>query len=362
MRIIVNQPNLLEGIQIIQNVIPSRTTLPVLSNFLIETQENRIKMVATDLDLGISTSVLAKIQEEGGITIPAKRFSEIIRELPSEEIDITVKKNNSIHISCGTCFFKLMGIAKEEFPKIPKIEKRENLVLSQRELKRMLELTSFTISHDEARYILNGILFDLQGRSLTLVSTDGRRLSLVKKDDLGETGNLQMIVPLKTIQELNRLLKEEGEVKIIYNEKQVCFELNGIVVISRLIEGEFPNYSRVIPEEKKDKLKINREAFLQAVKRASLFTTAETLSIKLEIFKEKMVVSKIVPEIGEAREEIAIDYGGKEFAIGFNPYYLIDILKNLKEEEIPLELEDPDKAGVIRLPHYIYIVLPMKLA
>lgn len=362
MKIKINKGDLLTGIQVVQNVIPTRATLPVLSNFLIETQKEKIKIIATDLDLGILTNVPAEIQEEGGITIPAKRFSEIIKELPEEEINISVKKNNSIHITCGTCFFKLMGIPKEEFPKIPRIEKEENLVLPQRELKRMLELTSFAVSHDEARYVLNGILFDMHEKLLNLVATDGRRLSLAKKDNLEKTNNVQMIVPMKTIQELNRLLKEEEEVKIIYNEKQVCFELGGIVVISRLIEGEFPNYAQVIPEEKKTKLRLKREAFLQAVKRASLFTTTEALSIKIEIFKDKVVVSKIVPEIGEAREEMSSEYAGKEFAVGFNPYYLIDALKSLKEEEIPFEIEDADKPGVIRLPNYTYIVLPMQLA
>lgn len=351
----------MEAIQALQNIVPTRITLPVLANFLIETQKDSINMTATDLDIGISKTVPAEIQEEGKITVPAKRFSEIIKELPEEgEITISVKKNNSIHITYETCFFKLMGIPAEEFPKIPKIEKEEALVLEQKELKNMLELTIFAVSHDESRYILNGILFDLRGKTLNLVATDGRRLSLFTKE-LEKPGDLQIIIPLKTIQELNRILKEEGEIRIIQSENQICFKLEGTQIISRLIEGEFPNYKQVIPEEKRIKLRIKREPFLQAIKRASLFTTAESLSIKIEVFKDKMVISKIVPEIGEAREEIPIEYGGKELVIGFNPYYLMDVLKNLKEEEIPFELEDSDKPGVIRLPSYIHIVLPMHL-
>lgn len=361
MKIKVKRKNLMEAIQALQNIVPTRITLPVLANFLIETQKDSINMTATDLDIGISKTVPAEIQEEGKITVPAKRFSEIIKELPEEgEITISVKKNNSIHITYETCFFKLMGIPAEEFPKIPKIEKEEALVLEQKELKNMLELTIFAVSHDESRYILNGILFDLRGKTLNLVATDGRRLSLFTKE-LEKPGDLQIIIPLKTIQELNRILKEEGEIRIIQSENQICFKLEGTQIISRLIEGEFPNYKQVIPEEKRIKLRIKREPFLQAIKRASLFTTAESLSIKIEVFKDKMVISKIVPEIGEAREEIPIEYGGKELVIGFNPYYLMDVLKNLKEEEIPFELEDSDKPGVIRLPSYIHIVLPMHL-
>jgi DNA polymerase-3 subunit beta len=363
MKIKIKHTELLEGIQAIQNVIPIRATLPVLSNFLLETQKDKIKIVATDLDLGISKNITAEIQEEGGITIPAKRFSEIIKELPpEEEIIISVKKNNSIHINCRACFFKLMGIPKEEFPKIPKIEQEDKIILKQKELKKMIELTFFAVSHDEARYVLNGIFFELQNKIIYLVSTDGRRLALVKKEEPEKNiGDFKMIIPTKTIQELNRLLTEEGEIKIIHSENQVCFELDETLIISRLIEGEFPNYAQVIPDERKTKLKINREGFLRAVRRTSLFTTAESLSIELGIFNNKMVVSKIVPEIGEAREEVSIEYTGKDFTIGFNPNYLIDVLKNLKEEEISLELEDSDKPGVIRLPNYIYIVLPMQL-
>ncbi len=361
MRAKLNHADLLEGIQSIQNVIPSRATLPVLLNFLLETHEGLVRITATDLDMGISKNIPAEIQEDGKITIPARRFGEIVRELPEEkDITISVKKNNSIHINCGACFFKLMGMPAEEFPKIPKIDKEKNFALKQKELKQMLELTVFTVPHDEPRYVLNGMFFDLKDAVLNLVATDGRRLSLVKRN-IEKTNSVQMIVPVKTIQELSRLLKEEGDVKIIYSANQVCFELNGTIIISRLIEGEFPGYAQVIPEEKKTKLLINREAFLQAVKRAALFTTAEALPVKLEAFKDKMVISKIVPEIGEARDEIPLNYGGKEFAIGFNPYYLIDVLKNLKEEEVPFELEEGDKPGVIRLPEYIHIVLPMQL-
>ncbi|MFN7171095.1 MAG: DNA polymerase III subunit beta [Candidatus Omnitrophota bacterium] len=361
MKIRVKRENLTEAIQALQNVISTRITLPVLANFLLETQKDSLRMIATDLDIGISKTIPAEIEEEGKITVPAKRFSEIIKELSGEkEINISVKKNNSIHILYENSFFKLMGIPAEEFPKIPKIEKEEDLVLGQKELKNLLELTIFAVSREEARYILNGVFFDLKEKSLNLVATDGRRLSLVTKN-IEKPVNFQMVVPLKTVQELNRLLKEEGEVKIIQSENQVCFKLDDTLIISRLLEGNFPDYQQVIPPEKKVKLKIRREPFLQAIRRVSLFTTAESLSIKIEVFKDKMVISKIVPEIGEAREELPIEYGGKEIAIGFNPYYLLDVLKSIREEEIPWELEDADKPGVIRLPNFIHIILPMQL-
>ncbi|MCX5657252.1 MAG: DNA polymerase III subunit beta, partial [Candidatus Omnitrophica bacterium] len=174
MKIKVNHKELLDGIQAIQNVVPTRATLPILSNFLFETQKDSVRIVATDLDLGVSKIIKAEVQEEGGTTIPARRFGEIIKETPqNEDITIQVKKNNSIHITCGACFFKLMGIPREEFPKIPKIEKKETLTLEQKELKKMLDLTSFAISHNETRYVLNGALFSLKDGTLSVVATDG---------------------------------------------------------------------------------------------------------------------------------------------------------------------------------------------
>ena len=362
MKFKTNKEILVGGIQAVQNVIGVRSTLPILSNILIETQQDGIKLTATDLDIGISCVIPVDIQEQGAITLPAKRFSDIIKELPSEDVSITSKKNNLVVIETGLCQFKIMGLAREEFPKLPEFKDKEVIKLEQAGLKQVLNLTSFAVSFDETRYILNGILFKINKNNLTLVATDGRRLAIIeKKLNQGIDRDINIIIPIKTIHELNRNLKDEGELSLLLGNNQVLFDLGNVVVISRLIEGEFPDYRQVIPPLSENKMRVDRTQFLLALRRAALLATPDYQAVKLEVFKNKLVVSKSTPDIGESREELNMEYQGKEMAIGFNPDYLIDALKNLTVETIEFELTDSEKPGVIRIDGYIYIVLPMRL-
>lgn len=363
MKIEVAKSVLLNGIQKVQNVISTRATLPILSNILIEAQQGKFKLTATDLDIGISCVVPVDIQEPGTITIPAKRFGDIIKELPNDSVSINTKKNNLIIIETKSCQFKIMGLPYEDFPKLPEFKEGGVVKLDQATLKEMLCLTSFAVSIDETRYILNGILFKMSPNNLTLVATDGKRLAVIEKTLKQNTEkDLRIIVPLKTIQELNRNLQEEGELSLLLGNNQVLFDLGSAVIISRLIEGEFPDYQQVIPPASENKINVGREQFLLAVRRAALLSTPDYQAVKLEVLKNKLVVSKSTPDIGESREEVTIEYQGKELAIGFNPNYLIDVLKNLKAEKIEFELTDTEKPGVIRIDGYVYIVLPMRLS
>jgi DNA polymerase III subunit beta len=353
---------LLGGIQTVQNIITAKIALPILSNILMETQQDSLKLTATDLDVGISCVIPVDIHEPGAITIPAKRFSDIIKELPSDTVDITTKKNNLVIIDAQTCQFKIMGLAREEFPKPPEFKDKEVIKLGQATLKQMLNLTSFAVSFDESRYILNGILFKISQNNLTLVATDGKRLAIIERklnQDINK--DISIIVPIKTIHELNRNLKEEGELSLVLGDNQTLFGLGDIVIISRLIDGEFPDYRQVVPPVSNNKMKIDRSLFLLAVKRAALLSTLDYQAVKLEVFKNKLVVSKSTPDVGESREEAPIEYQGKEMAIGFNPNYLTDVLKNLPDEQVELELTDSEKPGAIRINGYVYIVLPMRL-
>ncbi|MBP7835914.1 MAG: DNA polymerase III subunit beta [Candidatus Omnitrophica bacterium] len=363
MKFKVEKDVLLAGIQTVQNVITSKATLPILSNILIETQQNNLRLTATDLDIGISCVIPVDIQEQGAITLPAKRFSDIIKELPAHAVSITTKKNNQINIETELCQFKIMGLAREEFPKLPEFKDKEVIKIDQSLLKHILNLTAFAVSVDETRYVLNGILFKINKNTLTLVATDGKRLAIAeKKLNYTPEKDLSIIVPIKTVQELNRNLKDEGELSLILGSNQVLFDLGGVVVISRLIEGEFPDYKQVIPPACENKVRLGREEFLLAVRRAALLSTPDYQAVKMEVFKNKLVISKSTPDVGESREELTVAYTGKELAIGFNPGYLIDVLKNLHEDMVELELTDSEKPGVIRISGYVYIVLPMRLS
>jgi DNA polymerase III subunit beta len=362
MRLQIKKQDLIQGIDTIQNIISTKTTLPILSNILIETQGNKLRLTATDLNIGISCVIPVNILESGSITIPARRFSGIIKELSDEEIDIETKKNNMVIISTKLCQFKIIGLPSEEFPKLPEFKDKEVIKLDQAQLKHMLSLTSFSVSFDETRYILNGILFKINQNNISLVSSDGKRLAIShKKIKQPASKDINLIVPFKTISELNRNLKDDGEISLIVGANQVLFDFGDVMIISRLIEGEFPDYQQVIPPVADSKIEIDREMFLLAVKRASLLSTPDYQAIKFEVFKDKLLISKSTPDIGESREEVPMKYSGKEMVVGFNPSYLMDVLKNLSEAVIEFEITGSEKPGVIRKDGYVYIVLPMRL-
>lgn len=362
MKIKILKQTFLKNIQHVQNIISSKSSLPILSNILIEAEKNKVVLTTTDLDIGISSALETEVEEEGAITIPAKRFNDIIKELPDEDISISTMKNNSMVIKCSKCFFKIMGLPKEEFPKLPEFKDEPSVVIKQSVLKNMIAMTHFSMSHDETRYVLNGALFLFKGKKLAIVTTDGKRLSFVKKDLEKDGLNKAIVIPSKTIYELNRILSDEGDVKIIFSENQVKFDLKNITVISRLIEGDFPNYEQVVPKEPQEKIIINRGLFLDGIKRAALLTTQDSQSVRFEILKNKIVVSKSSPNIGEVREELDTVYKGHEITVGFNPGYIMDALKVIPQDEIALEVFGPDKPAVIRIEDwFLYLVLPMQL-
>ncbi|MFA5143187.1 MAG: DNA polymerase III subunit beta [Candidatus Omnitrophota bacterium] len=356
---------LIKGIQEVQSAISTKSSLPILSNILIEATENNLILTTTDLDIGITSKIEIKPQAPGAITVPAKKFSDIIKELPDNEpISISVKKNNLVSIECGKSAFKIMGLPKEEFPQLPEFKDKDFLVMQQKKLKTMLRLTGFAISHDEARYVLNGVLFVIKPTYIRLVATDGRRLAMIEERmQLPKTLERKFIIPTKAVNELDKSLGENEDVKIFMNDNQISFDMGRTRLISRLIEGEFPNYEQVIPKEAKDKLITLKESFLAAVKRAALFTNQDSAAIKLDLGKDKVVISKSTPYLGEARVEVDAEYKGKEMSMGFNPDYLVDLLKNIDEEKIAFEVTDAEKPGVIRIgAGYVYVVLPMQIA
>jgi DNA polymerase III subunit beta len=363
MKVKAGRDTLIKGLEVIQNIISSKATLPILSNILVETQKDKLRLTATDLNIGISCVIPVNILEPGAITIPAKRFSAIIRELSDEEVEINTKKNNLVVIETKNCQFKIIGLPPEEFPKLPELKDKEVIKVEQAMVKQMLAQTSFAVSLDEIKYILNGILFRISKDSLTLVATDGKRLA-ISKSKLAQpvSKDISFIVPYKTLQELDRNLAEEGELALIIGQNQVLFDFKDTVIISRLIEGEFPDYQQVVPPQSEQKIKADRQQLLLAVRRAALLSTPDYQAVKLELFKDKLVISKSTPDVGESREEIPVEYRGKEMMIGFNPVFITDVLKVMTEPSVELEVSGSEKPGVIRAQGYVYIVLPMRLA
>lgn len=365
MDLTIQKEILAEGIQLVQNAVSQKSSLPILSNVLIEVIGNDLRLTATDLDIGICATIPVSVMQEGSITVPARKFFDIVKALPDgSEVSISIKKNNFVTIKSGKAQFKIIGLPKEEFPQLPVFKDRDSISIEQKSLREMLNLTDFAMSKDDTRYVLNGILLIVKGDTVSVVATDGRRLAVInKKLDQKTQVDREVIIPLKTVQEIKKMLGEDGEVQIKFSDNQVQFLLPSSFVLSRLIEGEYPNYQKVIPTKSSKEIKVSREDFLSATRRASIFTDQDSMAIRLSIKKKKMMISKNTPYLGEAKEELDIDYTGPdELEIGFNPRYLIDVLKSLSDDNVTFEVNDSTKPGVIRKGgEYTYVVLPMQL-
>jgi DNA polymerase-3 subunit beta len=369
MNLTIAKDQIIAGLQAVQNVVSTRTTLPILSNVLMRASEGKVEFTATDLDVTVACSVEAKVSKAGATTVPVKKLFGIVRELNGGEIEIETDEKNVTSIRSGSSFFKIHGLAAEEFPPMPKFKDDKKVGLQQETVRAMLKKTSFAVSTDESRYVLNGIFISLKDGKMTLVATDGRRLALVDEEvEISEKSAGEFIVPAKAISELNRLLQDKGEVELKFGENQSSFALKNekgfsVLLITKLIEGNYPNYRQVIPGEAKERIPINREELLQALRRAEIMTSEKANSVKLTFGRNQLAITANSPEVGEARETLAVNYKGKEMAIAFNPRYLIDPLSALSEDEVFIELIDELSPGVLKINGpFLYVVMPMRLS
>lgn len=369
MNLTITKEQISHGLQSVQNVVSTRTTLPILSNVLLKAEGNRLEMTATDLDVTITCSVEATVKKPGATTMPVKKLFGIVRELANPEIELETDDKNVTSLRSGSSFFKIRGLGAEEFPPPPKFKEDKKVVLPQEKIRGMLRKTSFAISTDESRYVLNGIYMTLKEHKLTMVATDGRRLALVDEEvDVSEKSQGEFIVPAKAVNELNRLLQEKGEIEIRYTDNQAAFSLKdekgfSLLIITKLIEGSYPNYRQVIPGETKERIALAREEFMHALRRAEIMTSEKQNSVKLNFSKNNLAITANSPDVGEARESLAINYKGKDMAIAFNPSYVIDPLNALNTDEVFLELIDELSPGVLKINGpFLYVVMPMRLS
>jgi DNA polymerase-3 subunit beta len=364
MKFSVTKEKLLECLQQVQNVVSTRTTLPILSNVLLQANGNDVRLTTTDLDVGVRGSFEAEVEKEGATTLPARRLFTIIRELPSSEIQFDVDGKNAASIRSGQSFFKILGLPEEEFPPLPKFDEAKVVTIRQKDLRDGLKKTSYAISTDETRYVLNGVLFSFKDNKLTLVATDGRRLAMLDIDlEFPRSHEADIIVPTKAVAELQRLLTDEGDVRVSVTSGQIAFDLNNTLLVSKLIEGNYPNYKQVIPGEMKERVTLERETFLNSLKRVSLLASDKSNSIKLNFSKNNIDITANTPEVGEAKESLPVAYKGRELSIAFNPEFLMAPLRNLSEDEIFLDLIDEMSPGVIKIQSpFLYVLMPMRIS
>src|SRR5436190_17193959 len=369
MNLTISKEQIINGLQAVQNVVSTRTTLPILSNVLIKAEGDRLEFTATDLDVTITSAVEAKVKKPGASTVPVKKLFGIVRELANADIDLQVDEKNICSIQSGASFYKINGLSADEFPPPPKFKEDKKVTLPQEKVKGMMRKTSFAISTDESRYVLNGIFFSLKDHKLTMVATDGRRLALVDEDaEVGDSSQGEFIVPAKAVNELNRLLLDKGDIEVRFAENQASFTLkddkgSSVLIITKLIEGNYPNYRQVIPAETKERISLGREEFLHALRRAEIMNSEKSNSVKLSFGKNRLEITANSPDVGEAQENLAINYKGKEMAIAFNPGYVIEPLNALTNDEVFLELIDELSPGVLKINGpFLYVVMPMRLS
>jgi len=356
----------------VQGIVEKRSTIPILSNVLIQAENDSIKLIATDLEVGMKTSYPATIKKSGKITVSAKKLYEIIREFPEGEVSFIAKENCWIELRCGKALFNIVGLSPDEFPYFPETDEQTFVQIPAELLKEMIEKTSYAISTDETKYNLNGIYFremqEESGSSLRLVATDGHRLALYQADvNVADISQLQkgVILPRKGVQELRKITEEgEGDVELGFFDNNAVVRRERTTVVMRLVDGEFPDYERVIPKTRDLEAYIDRDAMLHVLRRVAILASERSRGVKLRIASKMLELSSSNPELGEAREDLEIDYQGPEVVIGFNARYLLDILQNIDDETIEMVFKDQVSPALISPQGnagYRTVIMPMRL-
>jgi DNA polymerase-3 subunit beta len=363
MKIKSTRDELLKALQITQGVISTRTTLPILSYILLTAKTKTLSLFSTDLEVGVKCILPGEIAEDGVVALPGRRISELIREFPSGTVEISSQENITT-IKCPKTRVKINTLPPEDFPNFPEIV-GQKISIKGDLLKSMIQKTILAVSQEESRYTLTGVYMMLKEGSIEMVGTDGRRLSLVE-ESIGKKEVKQKkgcILPTKTCNELIRIMGDD-EITLTLGEKQVNFVQKEVSLTSRLIEGDFPDYNRVIPKNFQQKLMINKQEIKDAITRAYVLTKEKGGSVKFEVQKDSMVISAKVPEVGESSEEIPVKHGEKEMKIAFDPEYTLDALKVIDSEEVFLGLNSSKEAALLRPmdnEKFVYVVMPMEM-
>lgn len=354
-----------------QGIVEKKSTMPILSSVLIEAKKTpeggRVTVSAYDLEVGVSGEHPAEVLKEGSVALQAKSLYEIVKNLPENVVLLKKGANNRVEVSSGTAEFKIVGQAAEEFPTLPKMDQVPFVPVEASALLEMIEMTQFAISTDETRYNLNGVYFDPGAESTKMVATDGHRLSLIEKPLAGNFGLKKgVIIPRKGLMELRRLLLEETAVpgELGFSDNSGVFRRQGLVMVMRLIDGQFPDYTQVIPSESARSIALPRARFLETLRRVALIASDKAGAVKLELSKNQLRVTSQNPDLGEAKEDLVVEYGGEPLKIGFNAKYVQDVLTAVDSDQVALELADELSPGVVRPVgdrSYVAVIMPMRI-
>jgi DNA polymerase-3 subunit beta len=368
MRFTISREKLQEGLTAVAASIPAKTTLPVLANILVETTERGIRLSGTDLDIAVSTEVVADVETSGAITIPAKKLSEIARELPPAPVKIGAMGEQRITLECGRSKFKLLGLPRDEFPTFPQVRFQDSWRIRSGDLQKLISHTSFAVSTEESRPILNGVLWELRADHMRMVATNGHRLTrmdLPTGSSNSPSGDL--IVPPKALDQVRRLFPAEEDFEIAQGDNHLGFRSPFTSVFTRLIEGPYPNYEQVIPRDN-DRVAISdKVALISALKRMSVIASDQTHRIRLSFNAGLLRFSVQTPDLGEAQDELPIRFTGDPLDIGFNANYLLEILRYMPTDDVRITLKAPERAVTVEPEawadpaSYLCLVMPLRL-
>lgn len=375
MKVRMTRDELLTGLQRVQGVVEKRNTMPILSNILLEAKQEGTEIVATDLEIGMRGLYKAAVLEAGGVTISARKLFEIIKELPPGDIELSAGDNNWTTIQAGKSQFKIVGLPSADYPALPAIEREGLTPLSGDGLLELIRKTLFAAGDNDARYILNGLLVTLvntdKKTALRLVGTDGHRLAVAeqevgKADIKGGPQEIKAIIPKKAAQEMRRLLEERGDSEplIGFAKNLMIFRKSGLLLTSRLMEGNYPNYQQVIPKEGGKRISVNRHELESALRRVSVLSKEKASAVKVSFSSGKMTLFSSSPDYGEAAEEIPASYEGEALSSGFNARYLLDVFSVMDGESVSLQMETPLSPCLIQeseSPGFKCVVMPIKI-
>jgi len=367
MELVVRKNDLLRELQLFQGIVERKNTIPILANVLIEAKGDEVKLLVTDLEVALRSRCPASVAKSGSLTLPAKKLYEIIKALPETDVRI-VEDKNGVKVAADRFDSRIQTLPREDFPSLPEATGAARAALPRQALKEMVAKTQFAITGEDTRYFLNGAKFVIKPDSLTLVATDGHRLALVEVEHkIGVTEESGVILPKKTLLELGKLLLEgEGDVMFESGENHLFFEVGGRMLISRMIDGQFPAYERVIPKGNDKHIEFERDRLTNAVKRVALLSNERSRAVKLEIKKGKVEVTSSSSEFGEAREELPVDYAGGPLTISFNAQYVLDFLNVVETDVVMLSLKDEVSQAVMKPVgakgyDYTYVIMPMRI-
>jgi len=368
MRFTISREKLQEGLAAVAASIPSKTTLPVLANILVETTDKGIRLSGTDLDIAVCTEVAADVETVGAITIPAKKLTEIARELPPSPVKIAAAGEQRITLDCGRSHFKILGLPKEEFPSFPLVRFNESWRIRSGDLQKLISHTSFAVSAEESRPILNGVLWELKPDFMRMVATNGHRLAKMEVPIKStEAPASDLIIPPKALDQIRRLFPADEELEVARGDNHLGFRSPFTSVFTRLIEGPYPNYDQVIPKDNDRVAIADKSALTSALKRMSVIASDQTHRIRLSFNAGMLRFSVQTPDLGEATDELPIRYNGDQLDIGFNASYLLEILRYIPTEEVKLTFKAPERAATIEpegwndTATYLCLVMPLRL-